>query len=107
MGQNIWKQLIDLARRLGDAFESWQASPVIGEQTASLLVMVTNGFTTFETSQTCSPIWDSANGITSQAPRVHGQAHIVRWECRRSIRPYVMSLVAVRHNRAFENSMPD
>ena len=102
MGAEYLEQLIDLAKTTyGAVFESVVSIPGIGEQTASLLVMVTNGFTAFDSSKQLIAYLGLSPRHYQSGSSVHGQAHICKMGMHR-VRStlYVCTWSAVRHNRA-------
>jgi transposase len=102
MGEEYLQQLIDLAKTTyGEAFESVVSIPGIGKKTASLLVMVTNGFTTFDSSKQLIAYLGMSPRHYQSGSSVHGQAHICKMGMHRLRSTlYVCAWSAVRHNRA-------
>ena len=102
MGDAYLQQLIDLAQMTySEAFESVVSIPGIGKKTASLLVMVTNGFTAFDSSKQLIAYLGMSPRHYQSGSSVHGQAHICKMgmhHVRSTL--YVCAWSAARHNKA-------
>lgn len=96
------KQLIGLAQHTyGEAFASLITIPGLGEQTASLLVMVTHGFTAFDSAKQLIAYLGLAPRHYQSGTSIQGKAHICKMgmgHIRSTL--YVCSWSAVRHNEA-------
>ncbi|MDP4231707.1 MAG: IS110 family transposase [Bacteroidota bacterium] len=102
MNAEYLQQLIDLAQSTyGKAFEAVVSIPGIGKKTASLLVMVTNGFTAFDSSKQLIAYLGLSPRHYQSGSSVHGQAHICKMGMQR-VRSalYICTWSAVRHNHA-------
>jgi transposase len=100
--QTYRKTLIDLAQTTyGEAFASVVSIPGIGKQTTSLLVMITNGFTAFDSSKQLIAYLGLSPRHYQSGSSIHGKAHICKMgmsHVRSTL--YVCSWSAVRHNEA-------
>jgi transposase len=102
MSNDYLQQLIHLAKTTyGEAFESVVSIPGIGQKTASLLVMVTNGFTRFDSSKQLIAYLGMSPRQYQSGSSVHGRAHICKMgmhQMRSTL--YVCAWTAARHNQA-------
>src|ERR1051325_1532533 len=101
MADAYLEQVITLAKTTyREAFESLISIPGIGKKTASLLVMVTNGFTAFDSPKQLIAYLGLSPRHYQSGSSVHGKAHICKMGMHR-IRStlYVSAWSAMRYNR--------
>ena len=102
IGKKYLDRLVDLAKQTyRQAFDSVISIPGIGEKTASLLVMVTNGFTAFDSSKQLIAYLGLSPRHVQSGSSVHGKAHICKMGMRH-IRSslYLCAWSAARYNHA-------
>jgi transposase len=94
------KQLIGLAKTTyGEAFDSLLSIVGIGEQTASLLIMETNGFTAFDSPKQLVAYLGLAPRQYESGSSIHGPAHICKMgKSRIRAALYLCALSAARSN---------